>query len=328
MNTQRVRLESVLYTLIFVIAGVSHAYPQVDVDIRTGGQDAAGKTDEAGTTKRHRPEFRATTLIGAPVKNSKRDSLGTVSDIVVDGRTGNLRYYAIAHGGILGLGQSTYAVPADAVELMKLEDELYFELDADEATIKNAPTFDEANWPRLSDDAWSADVDKHYATVREARRARRRERLGIDIAAGGTQVKIGNGRVDVDVAPSPTQQPEHANTPTSFRLSELSQLSIRYADTTEAIAQVTDAMIDVVDHRVTYLAATPSNQSGFSGKLVAIPYTSLDFKRAAQSGESFLITKTAPANWNAWPAIDGDAWPSSTELKLAERTERDIRTNQ
>jgi len=60
---------------------------------------------------------RTSTLItadkvqGAPVYNAAGESLGSIDDIVIDRKTGNVAYAVMSFGGFLGFGTRYYPLP-------------------------------------------------------------------------------------------------------------------------------------------------------------------------------------------------------------------------
>lgn len=50
-------------------------------------------------------------LTGTDVRNLADESLGSVSDIIVDPVTGQIAYAVVARGGFLGIGEDYVAVP-------------------------------------------------------------------------------------------------------------------------------------------------------------------------------------------------------------------------
>jgi sporulation protein YlmC with PRC-barrel domain len=79
--------------------------------------------------------YRAQT--GAKVKE---DKLGSISDLVIDGRTGKVRYGVLATGGTLGLGKTHLAVRWDHLAWKEMDK--CFTLALDEDSLHKLPKFD------------------------------------------------------------------------------------------------------------------------------------------------------------------------------------------
>jgi sporulation protein YlmC with PRC-barrel domain len=111
------------------------------------------------------PVIRARHVEGMPVRNSAGADLGKVEDIVVDMHTGEVRYAAIAFGGVLGVGDKLFAVPFQALRVVhdSKAKKAYFETSIDKKTLENATGFDKKNWPDFADPKFGEDNDRHFA---------------------------------------------------------------------------------------------------------------------------------------------------------------------
>jgi len=106
--------------------------------------------------------WRASKLIGANVQNADQKSLGTVNDIIVDGR-GKAQYIILAHGGVLGVGQKHFAIPIGAVSFMSNQDETaYVRFDIKPEVLDKADGFTSDKWPNLNDTTWRKTNDEFY----------------------------------------------------------------------------------------------------------------------------------------------------------------------
>ncbi|MFW5693378.1 MAG: PRC-barrel domain-containing protein [Thermoguttaceae bacterium] len=152
--------------------------------------DSPGRSAEpGGEAAAQRLAVRASELIGMDVYNSEGDALGSVYDIVIDPRSGRVRYAALSYGGFLGFGDKLVAVPWEAftVQSIQARGEYQLVLNATEEQIKGASGFDQDKWPNFAEPELAEELDAHYGIERE-------DRKGVD-------VRIGSGGVDVDVDP-------------------------------------------------------------------------------------------------------------------------------
>jgi sporulation protein YlmC with PRC-barrel domain len=106
---------------------------------------------------------RASKIIGAEVKNSEGTSLGKVDDLMMDDR-GNVRYFVMTHGGVLGVGQKYCAVPFKSAMVKHKEDSdtRFVELNISPKTLEKAPTFTSDKWPDFRDSAFVRETDTFF----------------------------------------------------------------------------------------------------------------------------------------------------------------------
>ncbi len=105
----------------------------------------------------------ADTLIGNDVYNHEEEDLGDIKEIMLDMRSGTVAYAVLAFGGLLGIGEKLFAVPWHALQLDTVNKR--FVLNVSKERLKNAPGFDEDNWPDMSDVDWVTEVDTFYGTT-------------------------------------------------------------------------------------------------------------------------------------------------------------------
>src|SRR6266568_2562732 len=115
--------------------------------------------------------FRTGDIIGLPVKNKAHETLGKVDDLVVDMKTGEVRYAALSFGGIAGIGSKLFAVPWGAMTFMFGEpnqaNSRHFMFETTKDQLDKAPGFDSSHWPNVGDPQWCASIDKHYNVERK-----------------------------------------------------------------------------------------------------------------------------------------------------------------
>jgi sporulation protein YlmC with PRC-barrel domain len=128
----------------------------------TKGNDtktSASKVD--ATNPMH--HFRVSTLESLPIRNAAGENVGKVKDIVVDLKTGSIRYVALDFGGFLGVGDKLFAVPWNAFQYQDKPKDEHLVLNVSKERLKSAPGFDKNHWPDMADPHWNSDVDRYYA---------------------------------------------------------------------------------------------------------------------------------------------------------------------
>ncbi len=104
----------------------------------------------------------ANTLLGNDVYNTDKEKLGDIKELMVDMASGNVAYAVLSYGGVLGLGDKLFAVPWSALSLDTQHKR--FTLKVSKDALKDAPGFDKAHWPSMSDKTWAGGVHTFYGT--------------------------------------------------------------------------------------------------------------------------------------------------------------------
>ncbi|HBJ34136.1 MAG TPA: photosystem reaction center subunit H [Planctomycetaceae bacterium] len=136
--------------------------------------------------------IRASQLTGMNIVNSVGEDVGEVHDVVLDGKTGRVRYLAVTYGGFLGFGDKLFAVPYEAFRYQvspEDADDHAFVLDITKQQMEGAQGFDQDNWPNFADKTFTSELDRRY----------RVERRDADGTRRGVDVRVNRNGVDVDV---------------------------------------------------------------------------------------------------------------------------------
>lgn len=104
----------------------------------------------------------ADTLIGEDVYNRQDEDLGDIKEIMLDMRGGQIAYAVLSFGGWLGMGDKLFAVPWQALELDTVNKR--FLLDVSKDHLKNAPGFDQDNWPDMASAEFTTQLHSFYGT--------------------------------------------------------------------------------------------------------------------------------------------------------------------
>ncbi|MCW7536308.1 PRC-barrel domain-containing protein [Aquabacterium sp. A7-Y] len=127
------------------------------MDSNISGQGARIDINNSGPGPRL---MTADTLTGDKVVNRQDETLGTISDIMLDVPRGRIAYAVMTSGGFLGLGDKLFAIPWSALTLDT--DRKCFVLDADKSLFSNAEGFDKDHWPNAADISWHQNLHTLY----------------------------------------------------------------------------------------------------------------------------------------------------------------------
>ncbi len=103
---------------------------------------------------------KSSAFTGADVVNRNDETIGTVTDLIIDRGSGELTQALIESGAILGIGGKTIAVPFSRLQWDDADEQ--FVLDMTQEQIDRAVEFDPNAWPNLDHTTWSERVDRWW----------------------------------------------------------------------------------------------------------------------------------------------------------------------
>ena len=87
---------------------------------------------------------------GTAVYNEAGDKLGSIDELMIDKRSGQVRYAVLEFGGFLGMGSDRYPLPWDALRYDTAKGGYIVPLD--KARLKNAPRYPQDDTPDYTQD--------------------------------------------------------------------------------------------------------------------------------------------------------------------------------
>ncbi|MDY0747535.1 PRC-barrel domain-containing protein [Paucibacter sp. R3-3] len=99
---------------------------------------------------------------GTAVYNLQGDKLGSIDDLVIDKRSGQVRYAALEFGGFLGMGTDRYPLPWDQLRYDTEKDGYLINLD--KSVLEGAPRYTEDDEPDYDDD-YGRKVYNYYGST-------------------------------------------------------------------------------------------------------------------------------------------------------------------
>jgi sporulation protein YlmC with PRC-barrel domain len=97
---------------------------------------------------------KCSNLIGSTVRNTQGETLGKISDIVLDLNNGRVSYCVLNVAHKISTTPKYLAVPIGAFQCSA--DETHLVLNADKDKVAQAQGFDSNNWPPATSPAWGA----------------------------------------------------------------------------------------------------------------------------------------------------------------------------
>jgi hypothetical protein len=138
-----------------ILAGSQLLQAQTEV-VKQGSAGPATHQGLADRTDQEEKRCKASDLIGMNVRGLKGDDkIGSINDVVL-GQDGHIKYVAVSFGGFLGLGDKLFAVPFEAIDFVKIDNDAYARIDATEDTLKQKQGFNTDKWPSEADRSFTS----------------------------------------------------------------------------------------------------------------------------------------------------------------------------
>lgn len=96
---------------------------------------------------------------GTKVYNTAGEKLGSIDDLMIDKRSGQVRYAVLEFGGFMGLGTDRYPLPWDALRYDTERDAYVVPFDKDK--LESAPRYNDADRPAYTSD-YGRRVNGYY----------------------------------------------------------------------------------------------------------------------------------------------------------------------
>jgi sporulation protein YlmC with PRC-barrel domain len=96
---------------------------------------------------------------GTAVYNIEGDKLGSVDDLIIDKRSGHVRYAVLEFGGFLGMGTDRYPMPWGVLKYDTAKEGYVVPLD--KARIERAPRYSESDTPAYTQE-YGSKVNGYY----------------------------------------------------------------------------------------------------------------------------------------------------------------------
>jgi hypothetical protein len=97
---------------------------------------------------------------GTDVYNRNGDHLGTVHDVMIDKRTGQVEYAIMSFGGFLGIGESYHPLPWRTLTYDTSMGG--YVVDVDRTRLDMAPRYTSSSLPDWSDRGYRSRIDEYW----------------------------------------------------------------------------------------------------------------------------------------------------------------------
>lgn len=100
---------------------------------------------------------------GAAVYNAAGEKLGSIDDLMIDKRSGQIRYAVMEFGGFLGMGTDRYPIPWTMLKYDQAKDGYLVPLD--KSQLEKAPKYTEGT-AQIYDRTYADRVNTYYSSDR------------------------------------------------------------------------------------------------------------------------------------------------------------------
>lgn len=97
-------------------------------------------------------QMPASELIGSKVVDKQGKELGEITEVVLDLQGGRVHAAVLEFGGIMGMGEKSYAFPISRLQPGKSSNR--FTMNIDKQKLENAQGFAKGQWPGMDDEYW------------------------------------------------------------------------------------------------------------------------------------------------------------------------------
>lgn len=149
----RVQYAVIAAVVVGLIAGPAAAFEPFEGAIAMVADEGA----EVEVT----PVHKSSDIVGMPVKSPEGKEIGTINEVVLDLKSGQIKYVAVSFGGFLGFGNKLFAFPWKAIKITHKSNERHFELAVSPEQLKTAEGFDPDKWPEELDARWQRMIDQY-----------------------------------------------------------------------------------------------------------------------------------------------------------------------
>ena len=159
MNTRMLTTVST----IAILAGSTGALAQYD---NTNDRQPTKQTDRRQQDERLHFVL-SEDLIGSNILGRTGDTAGSVDDIIVDAKTGKVKYVVASIGGVLGIGDKVVAIPAGNLRWDRGVKQ--YVLGKSGSSLENLPSFDAKKWNELQRENWEKALVDHDKSMKDHR---------------------------------------------------------------------------------------------------------------------------------------------------------------
>jgi sporulation protein YlmC with PRC-barrel domain len=250
-----------------LLFGVSVSRADDRIKSETGSKPEGSKVEGAKLDK----VIRASEIIGTTVKNKADESLGQISDLLMNSM-GHTQFYIVGHGGALGVGDTYIAVPVAAVKCEESDNAKIARIDMAKSKFESAPSFQKANYYERWAPEWTAGVYTFFGATKPV--DKEHKELGTRDAS-----------VDAD-SRRDVKSKDHA----TFYASQFLKANVENNDSTK-LAQVSDIVFSD-KHHARYAILSHGGVLNIGDSRIAVPWHAIKIRKGEGSNVFAVLNMT------------------------------------
>lgn len=287
--------------------------------------------DETMLNERGTMLVPASWAIGKDILSSSDEKLGSVGDLLISPRHQRVAYVLVSHGGVVGMGSKTYAVPFSAFTWN--DDKRKLVLPMSKETLESGPALEGDDWKVLMTKERSTPLFEYYKVPAPRREWRNDASIHEDMVGNPEDGAAGR---DKSTLPQPPRDDKarddkarddktrRADRPgdewnqaalNQWPLLKVSQVKGQtlLSDQGSELGTIKDLIIDCTSGRIAFGSVGFGGTLGFGDKMVLIPW---DLFRVNNEGKVYA-TNIDPDMIKASPRVDNDDWRQLREENYA-----------
>jgi len=261
--------------------------PRIALSWAAGVAVAAGLAAAGPVRTATVPEaiFKASALYGIPFDNANNESLGKLTDIMVDEK-GQIVYGVMAHGGVVGVGDKHFAVPPEALKTLSdvpnHPNKKQFVVSVSKAALDAQPGFNEKDYPTAPNAIFLKPTHDNEPVRRNAARSDQKQ----------------------------------------YRLRALEGIAVRN-QAGEDCGKVRDFGVNLREGQVVYAVFSYGGTARIGEKYFAAPWKATDVKAlTGKPSEVDLVVRVNKQTLDTSPGFDRHGFPSDKDLALFDQSGR------
>jgi sporulation protein YlmC with PRC-barrel domain len=243
--------------------------------------------------------FRASDITNLDVRNAEGKDVGSISDLVVELNTGEVRYAALSFGGFAGFGDKLFAVPWQALKFKFGEDDHHIVVDVDVDKLENAQGFNEDKWPSKADPKWVVQAEKEADETKDEEAKEK--------------------SASADEKPATKEAGDRIVYDAVYRVSSLKGMEVRNKNG-EDLGTINELVFDITEGKIAYAALSHGGVLGVGDKLFAVPFEAFTLKHKAD--EKHFVLNVSEEKLSTAEGFDESHWPDTANPEWAANVDR------